>query len=338
VIASVDRCLGHLVRYDTLAIYLSRGRNLEPVAIVGANAKLFSKEAFPIANSLSGWAIQNRTPVVNGDVARECYYANDSSILLNLQAALIVPFEGRGGVTGAITVYHGDRNAFSQDDLRIVQAASSTVGRAVQSAVLYQHAEESAVTDHLTGIANARSLALHLERELSRARREDSTIGVLVCDLDGFKQVNDRFGHLKGNEVLQLVAKGLTETCRSSDYLARMGGDEFVIVVPGLKEDQCASYLDRLQTVAREAGWAACGSQCLSISVGLAMYPLDGRDSETLLAEADKRMYRAKQTSKESVEITETVEMDTTQLDTASLSAAVNDAELADVRMFDQVA
>ncbi|HLX44407.1 MAG TPA: HD domain-containing phosphohydrolase [Bryobacteraceae bacterium] len=338
VVSSVDKCLSQLVRYDTMAVYLSRGRNLELVAAVGASSRLFSRQAFPMTNSLSGWAIQNRTPVVNGDVAQECYYVNDSKIVLNLQAALVVPFEGRDGVTGAITLYHGDRNAFSQNDLRVVQAASSTVGRAVESAVRYQHAEESAVTDHLTGIANARSLALHLERELSRSRREDTTIGVLVCDLDGFKQVNDLYGHLKGNEVLQLVAKGLTETCRSSDYLARMGGDEFVIVVPGLKEDQCASYLDRLQTVAREAGWTACGSQCLSISVGLAMYPFDGRDSETLLAEADKRMYRAKQTSKESAEPVAPVADTSTEMGTASLSAALNDAELPDVRTFDHVA
>jgi diguanylate cyclase (GGDEF)-like protein/putative nucleotidyltransferase with HDIG domain len=339
VVSSVDKCLRQLVGYDTMAVYMSHGRNLEPVAIVGASANLFSKRAYPLANSLSGWAIQNRTPVVNGDVARESNYVNDSKVLLKLQAALVVPFEGRDGVTGAIALYHADRTAFSQDDLRVVQAASSTVGRAVESAVRYQHAEESAVTDHLTGIANARSLALHLERELSRARREDTSIGVLVCDLNGFKQVNDQFGHLKGNEVLQLVAKGLTETCRGSDYLARMGGDEFVIVVPGLKEDQCAPYLDRLQVVAREAGWKACGSQCLSISVGLAMYPFDGRDSESLLAEADRRMYRAKQTTKG----TFAQAVPAPEMDTMLLSAALNEANDADVReaavkAFDQVA
>jgi diguanylate cyclase (GGDEF)-like protein len=217
---------------------------------------------------------------------------------MKLQSALVVPFEARGGVAGALALYHGDRNAFSQDDLRIVQAASTHVGRAIESAVRYQHAEESAITDHLTGIANARSLALHLERELSRARREKTTIGVLVCDLNGFKQVNDQYGHLQGNEVLQLVARGLSEVCRGSDYPARMGGDEFVIVVPGLKEEMCESYLDRLQMVAREAGWAACGEQCLGISVGTAMYPADGENLETLLAEADKRMYKDKQSSK----------------------------------------
>jgi len=215
-----------------------------------------------------------------------------------LQSALAVPFEGRGGMTGALTLYHADRNAFSRDDLRVAQAAGPHVGVAVESALRYREAEESAVTDHLTGIPNARSLAIHLERELARASHEKSTIGVLVCDLDGFKQVNDRFGHLKGNEVLQNVANGLRKSCRGSDYLARIGGDEFVLVLPDLKEELSLSYVDRLRGVALEAGWAVCGEECLSMSVGAAIYPMDGCDAEKLFAEADRRMYRVKQEGK----------------------------------------
>jgi len=164
--------------------------------------------------------------------------------------------------------------------------------------MIYQQAEEQAVTDHLTGIPNARSLALHLGRELSRAAQEDSTIGVLLCDLDGFKQVNDRFGHLKGNQVLQRVARGLRESCRASDYTARMGGDEFVIVVPGLEEELSSAYVERLREVALQAGREVCGEQCLSMSVGVAIFPTDGRDPEALLGTADGRMYTAKQDQK----------------------------------------
>jgi len=136
-----------------------------------------------------------------------------------------------------------------------------------------------------------------LTQELQRASRDQSRVGVLVCDLDGFKQVNDRFGHLKGNEVLQCVAKGLRETCREYDYVARMGGDEFVIVVPDFPEDY-SPQLERLRGAAVAAGEIVSEEPCLSMSVGVAVYPADGRDVETLLAKADKRMYQLKRQSK----------------------------------------
>ncbi len=196
-----------------------------------------------------------------------------------------------------ITLYHLDRNAFSQDDLRILEAASLQIGPAIEAALRFQDAKESAATDHLTGVPNARALALHLTQELQRAGRDQSRVGVLVCDLDGFKQVNDRFGHLKGNEVLQCVAKGLRETCRGSDYVARMGGDEFVIVVPDFPADY-SPQLERLRAAAVAAGEIVSDEPCLSMSVGVAIFPADGRDVETLLAKADKRMYQLKRRSK----------------------------------------
>jgi diguanylate cyclase (GGDEF)-like protein/putative nucleotidyltransferase with HDIG domain len=298
VVSTVHKCLGQMISYDTLAVYVRRGAQVEPISIMGRNSHLFSMRVFPITESLSGWVAQNRTPILNGDTSLECCYSSDSTVIYRLQAALAVPFEGRSGVTGVLTLYHTDRNAFSRDDLRIAQAAALHVGAAIENALRYQEAEESAVTDHLTGIPNARSLAIHLKRELARASREESTIGILICDLDGFKQVNDRFGHLKGNEVLQKVANGLREACRGSDYLARMGGDEFVLVLPDLKEELSSSYVDRLRGVALEAGWSVCGEECLSMSVGVAMYPVHGSDAEKLFAEADRRMYGMKQDGK----------------------------------------
>lgn len=305
VVSSVHKCLGQVINYDTLAVYVRRGGDVEPISIIGRNTQLFSMRAFPLTESLSGMVAQNHTPILNGDVRTESCYCSDSPVIYRLQAALAVPFEGRSGMTGVLTLYHTDRNAFSRDDLRVAQAASLHVGLAIESALRYQEAEESAVTDHLTGIPNARSLAIHLKRELARASRDKSTIGVLVCDLDGFKQVNDRFGHLKGNEVLQKVANGLHEACRGSDYLARMGGDEFVLVLPDLKGELRPSYIDRLRSVASGAGWAVCGEECLSMSVGAAIYPKDGCDAEQLFAEADRRMYLVKQEGKARADLKE---------------------------------
>src|SRR6202023_3307204 len=105
--------------------------------------------------------------------------------------------------------------------------------------------ETSITTDYLTNLPNARSLFLSLDNELARAQRTATPLAVIVCDLDGFKQVNDRFGHMAGNKVLRLIANGLREQCGPTDYVARMGGDEFVILVPGGTEEGLDGKIER---------------------------------------------------------------------------------------------
>jgi diguanylate cyclase (GGDEF)-like protein len=117
----------------------------------------------------------------------------------------------------------------------------------------------------------------------------------MVSDMDGFKQINDRFGHLEGNRVLRLFAQALKDSCREYDYVARMGGDEFVVIAPGLNSDAAAKKAEQMRALARHAGSEVCGEDILSLSVGRAVYPADGKDAEQLLAEADRRMYLEKQ-------------------------------------------
>jgi diguanylate cyclase (GGDEF)-like protein len=113
----------------------------------------------------------------------------------------------------------------------------------------------------------------------------------MVCDMNGFKKINDRFGHLEGNRVLRLFAQALKDSCREYDYVARMGGDEFVIIAPGLQADAAAKKIDLIRPLARQAGFDVCGEEILSLSVGTAVSPDDGNDAEQLLTAADRRMY-----------------------------------------------
>jgi diguanylate cyclase (GGDEF)-like protein len=117
----------------------------------------------------------------------------------------------------------------------------------------------------------------------------------MVSDMDGFKQINDRFGHLEGNRVLRLFAQALKDSCREYDYVARMGGDEFVVIATGLAADAAGKKAEQMRALARHAGNDVCGEEILSLSVGRAVYPDDGNDAEQLLAEADRRMYIEKQ-------------------------------------------
>jgi diguanylate cyclase (GGDEF)-like protein/putative nucleotidyltransferase with HDIG domain len=287
--------LKKLVPYDSIAIYIRRDGVLVPEHVSGDNSRLFSTLRIPIGEGLSGWVAQKKKSILNGNPSVEPGYLNDPSKFSSLLSALSVPLEGVDGVVGVISLYHAGRDAFTADHLRVLLAINAKMALAIENALKYQLAESSATTDYLTGLPNARSLFLHIDQELARAKRNGKSLTVMVGDLDGFKQINDRFGHLEGNRVLQLFARQTRKTCREYDYVARLGGDEFVVVVPDLSMETANAKASQLRELARQAGLEVCGEELLSLSVGIATYPKDAEDMDRLLAEADRRMYGEKQ-------------------------------------------
>ena len=283
-----------LCPHDTLAVYLLREDHLEAQYATGLDCLQVAGAVVPWGEGICGRAAATATALLNVDPLD---HPDRPSVggATSLRSALAIPLEGFSGVAGVLCLYARERNAFTQDHLRILSAAATKVAVAVENALKYRQAERSAVTDMLTELPNARSLFLHLDSELARAHRSGHTIAVLVCDLDGFKQINDRYGHLEGNRVLRAVARGLRLQCREYDTVARLGGDEFVLVLPGQEPESVGAKVEQLIRAVAEAGYETMHVGSLGISVGVAYYPDDGEDAEALLAVADQRMYREKQ-------------------------------------------
>ena len=290
--------LKRLVPYDSIAVYVLRDQKLVPEYVNGENFRLFSSLEIPVGEGLSGWVAQNRKPILNGNPSVEAGYMGDPGKFSTLRSALAVPLEGLNGAVGVLALYRAEKDAFTRDNLRILLAISSKVSLAVENALKYRLVENSATIDYLTNLPNARSLFLRLDSELARCRRMNIPLAVLVCDLDGFKQINDCFGHLTGNKVLSSVANGLKENCREYDYVARMGGDEFVLLLPHITPESVEDRINQLVRIAAEAGEHVQGKRLLSMSVGDAFFPMDGNNAEELLATADRRMYKSKQQQK----------------------------------------
>ena len=286
--------LKKIAPYDAIAVYLVRGEELVPEFVSGENFRLFSSLRVPMGEGLSGWVAENNKPIINGNPSVEPGYLKDPTKFSTLQSALSVPLEGPNGMVGVLSLYKADADAFTNDHLRILLSIAHKIAQAIENALRYQKMESSATLDGLTGLPNAKSMFLQLDAEVSRSKRQHTSLAVLVCDLDGFKAVNDRWGHLEGNRVLNLVADGFRQVCREYDYVARMGGDEFVLLFPGTTEEATQQFAKRLTEVAEAAGREVTGTDLLSISWGASYYSLDGDDAEALLAEADKRMYKYK--------------------------------------------
>jgi diguanylate cyclase (GGDEF)-like protein/PAS domain S-box-containing protein len=159
-----------------------------------------------------------------------------------------------------------------------------------------------ALHDHLTGLPNRLLLADCLGTSISSADRNGSGTAVIFVDLDGFKFVNDTLGHEVGDRLLQQVAQRLSGCIRHGDLLARMGGDEFMVVVNGVSEDRVALLVaDRLRAALRDPFYMGHQELVITASMGISIYPRDGTDVSTLRRNADAAMYEAKQAGKDRV-------------------------------------
>jgi diguanylate cyclase (GGDEF)-like protein len=280
--------LRKLVPYDAVAIYRLQAETLAAEYVTGDDYRTLASLKIPLGEGLSGWVAENRKPILNGNPAVEPGYVG------SLRSALAVPLLGANDrMLGVLTLYQGEADAFANDHLRILLAISDKIGASMENAAKYQNATDSATVDYLTGLPNARSLFWQLDSEISRCQREHGRLAVVLCDLDGFKQINDQFGHMLGNQVLEAFAHKLKLACREYDYVSRMGGDEFVVIAPGLQRSDAVKIYARIKAAAAAVKGIGPGIR-LSASVGIAFYPEDSTQAAQLLMQADKRMYTMK--------------------------------------------
>jgi diguanylate cyclase (GGDEF)-like protein len=298
-LSMLGKRLQSVVPHDTFAVFLNRDGALHPEYVSGVDAAVFSSLSIPTGEGLSGWVAENRKPILNGNPSVEPGYLNDVNTFTTLRSALSVPLESVSGAIGVLSLYHNGREAFTQDHVRILLAISSKLALAIENSLRYRQAEDNATSDFLTGLPNGRSLFMHVEQEVTRCRNAARPLAVLVCDLDGFKHVNDRFGHLEGNRILKKVAGILRQSCRPSDYVARMGGDEFVMVVPDMRARDLRPMIDRIRTAIVQASREEFGEPLLSASIGFAELTDEILEAEELLSAADREMYRLKREHKQ---------------------------------------
>jgi diguanylate cyclase (GGDEF)-like protein len=210
-----------------------------------------------------------------------------------LQANLALPIPYRGEVLALLNLdnFH-DPMAFDSYSKEVAHFFSAPVAAILHEVKNRNLLEEAALTDALTGLPNRRAFDRRLGEELERARRHGYPISLLVMDLCGFKQVNDRLGHARGDEALVRVAQVLLLEQRKSDSLFRWGGDEFAAILPHANSlgaiVVAQRYADLVETVCIDG-------LRMSLNIGVATFPEEAADQTALLQLADSRMYKAKE-------------------------------------------
>jgi diguanylate cyclase (GGDEF)-like protein len=181
----------------------------------------------------------------------------------------------------------------------IVEVLASSTHLRVPVLMEYEELKKlqiNAATDPLTGLYNRRLFEDHFERELNRALRYNQHLAVAMLDLHQFKEVNDRYGHARGDVLLRTVASTLRKSLRTSDYAFRIGGDEFAVLLVQSDKDQAAMLANRIRSNFAAATQSLQMSGALGLDYGLAVYPEDGDQKDVLLRVADERLYEMKNT------------------------------------------
>src|SRR4051794_13046932 len=213
-----------------------------------------------------------------------------------IHAGLAVPLVENGARLGYLTVYtrSGDRH-FDLEDVRRLEELSTRAGPAIENARKFREARQLADLDALTGLHNRRYFHETLARECARAHRYSRRLALIVFDVDDFKDVNDRIGHLAGDAVLAEAAERVREVVRTADIPCRVGGDEFAVVMPESSIEQAEQLFARIQTAISGRPIGQAGR--LKVSAGVAELQAED-DSISFFQRADEALYRAKEAGK----------------------------------------
>jgi diguanylate cyclase (GGDEF)-like protein len=213
-----------------------------------------------------------------------------------LQSVAVAPLVTDQGTIGALAVYHSERDAYAPDHRRLLARVATHASNVIANALVFERTQEQSLTDVLTGLPNRRYLERHLEQEVGRVHRHGGQLSILVLDMDGFKQINDEFGHQAGDSALREVSQVLRASLRVYDVCARFAGDEFMLVLGDCDAGQAERRRADVQR-AVAAIWIepVPGRRLsLSVSVGAATYPDDADTIDGVISAADRRMYRDK--------------------------------------------
>lgn len=277
------------------AVFLLSARRNELYVKVGRHlAPHIAEQRIPIGRGLVGWAAEHRKAIVIP--SDEAPVPEDPEP--TEATALAVPLESQSQLLGVLVIYGRQNNEpFRDEDLDTITSLARQAGVGIENVLLHQEAQRLSITDGLTGIWNYRYFQMQMAQHFAAAVRFEHRLSLLVIDIDRFKDVNDRFGHQRGDTTLvELARRVVMHTRLNIDTLARYGGEEFVLILPetGLQGARIVAEKIREEVASTPFGEDEDEPIDVSVSIGYASYPEHGLTQQALVDAADKAMYEAK--------------------------------------------
>lgn len=256
-----------------------------------------------LGQGIVGWSAEHREPVLIPDTAADPRVIAVPGVPLERKSAIVVPLIADQRLLGVIRAVKMGLNSFTAEHYRFAQTLGNQAALAISAAAAHEAVRRLSVTDELTGAYNGRHFQARLHEEIERAKRGDRPLALLVIDSDSLKSVNDHFGHEAGNRHLIAIARAVQSHVRTSDVVARFGGDEFLVLQPDASVEAAALVAERIRVAVAAAQLTTADGTPFSgtVSIGVAGYPLCATDEDALFRAADAALYDAKRQGKDRV-------------------------------------
>ncbi len=277
------------IPYENATLFLmdKTDGNLVPALTVGETIDLIPDVKFDRGLGFSGWVAKEKKPVLLRGLR-----ADRTGVSREVTSFLAIPLVVQTELIGVINLSHSKPGAFDDDDLRLLTLISGQAAPAIHKHLMYKEMERLAITDTLTSLYNRRHFQERLAGETQRTRRYGHGFSIVLMDIDNFKRLNDSCGHGVGDAVLKEFAALIKRCARSSDVVARFGGDEFVMLLPCTDRGAAVAAAERIRAVVENCTFPR--RKKLTVSMGVASFPDDAEDGAETVTRADEALYAAK--------------------------------------------
>jgi diguanylate cyclase (GGDEF)-like protein/putative nucleotidyltransferase with HDIG domain len=291
-----------IVPFDTCAIFIVDDRLGKAVAlhVGGDHADLFNRRRINIGDGITGWVIANARSMCNSSPELDMVGIPDE-VVKNYRGVLVSPLIREDGAFGAITLYSKGRTSYTTEHVRLLESVAQHAASALNNALTFERTKESALTDPLTELPNARGFYMMLEQRLAECQRMGrESLALISMDIDDFKKINDQWGHAIGDRLLASVGRVIRKELRQMDILSRYAGDEFVAIMPMASQAMAEAAADRIRNAVAQLKFGVRTGKSVEVdmSAGIACFPADGETTEELLTAAARNMQKDKHARK----------------------------------------
>lgn len=285
-----------VLEYDSATLFLKEEEKYKVVAARGfTNTSRLINRTLPTTNLLLKEIENLKAPIILNNAQDDPRFERWETAN-QVRGWMGVPLIRHDEFIGLMTIDNYRTAAYTQEDAKLASSFANSAAVVIENAKLFEQTQKMALTDSLTGVFNRRYFYELSQREFTRSKRYQSPMSIILIDIDHFKNVNDRFGHLAGDQVLVQFVQRIQDELRTNDILARFGGEEFIILLPETNMDDATHVAERLREVTAHYPFLLITAQTyITISLGISSFRFSTISLDHLIDESDKALYEAKQ-------------------------------------------